>query len=343
MREISSEFRDLAAAGLSIAIALIALFVAQLATPEGYVATVVLLAIALLLFLYCRLGVHVVRTRNGLAFIYNRSTGAGESIRVLRQGGVYQSATYGAERWHDPVFAYHRAFDALFDVEGAFARRAGHPLAHVLALGGGGYAWPKHALMDHPGLFMDVVEIDPAVTRAAWRWFHLDELARSVGKVDGPVTVAAPSDDRARLKELLGMPVAPRLGLIAGDGRDFLERGGPTAYDAIVNDTFVGAVPAHRLATVEAVRAVKSRLVENGLYLLNVVSDAGTRDVRFLRDEVATVSLVFEHVHIVQASDDELGGEDNYLVIASDAAYDFPDAVPFDADFLGTPIHDHDA
>ena len=38
--------------------------------------------------------------------------------------------------------------------------------------------------------------------------------------------------------------------------------------------------------------------------------------------------------------DTEFGGEENYLLIASDGDYAFADAVPFDTDFLGTVLHD---
>ena len=33
----------------------------------------------------------------------------GDEIRVLVQGGVYQSASYVGDRWAEPVFAYYRA------------------------------------------------------------------------------------------------------------------------------------------------------------------------------------------------------------------------------------------
>ena len=38
--------------------------------------------------------------------------------------------------------------------------------------------------------------------------------------------------------------------------------------------------------------------------------------------------------------DAKFGGEENYLLIASDGDYAFAEAVPFDADFLGTVLHD---
>ena len=44
----------------------------------------------------------------------------------------------------------------------------------MLVLGGGGFAYPKFALMSHEGLRMDVIEYDGEITRLARRWFYLD-------------------------------------------------------------------------------------------------------------------------------------------------------------------------
>ena len=106
----------------------------------------------------------LVHTRVGIARVKGIRGEHGEKIRVLQQGGVYQSATYVGERRFEPVFAYYRAFDAMFEAEPVLCAASGHGVERVLMLGGGGYAYPKHALTQHAGLVMDVVEIDPAVT-----------------------------------------------------------------------------------------------------------------------------------------------------------------------------------
>ena len=61
----------------------------------------------------------VARTRNGLARVKRVHDEGGDEIRVLVQGGVYQSASYVGERWAEPVFAYYRAFDDVFEAEDA--------------------------------------------------------------------------------------------------------------------------------------------------------------------------------------------------------------------------------
>lgn len=61
----------------------------------------------------------VARTRNGLARVKRVHDEGGDEVRVLVQGGVYQSASYVGERWAEPVFAYYRAFDDVFEAEDA--------------------------------------------------------------------------------------------------------------------------------------------------------------------------------------------------------------------------------
>lgn len=233
----------------------------------------------------------------------------GARVRVLERGGVYQSATFTGARWAEPVFAYYRGFDALFTAV---------PDAHrVLMLGGGGFAYPKHALTVHPELRMDVVELDPDVVAAARRWFYLDRLCEQTGSRLRIFT----EDARACLERTARLPHAPR-------------------YDAIVNDCFSGEAPVRALASAQALELVRQNLVPGGVYLANIVSREEGTDVTFLRDAVATALQVFAHVWICQVSDAEFGGEDNYLLIASDADCAFPDAIPYDGDFLGTPLVD---
>ena len=252
----------------------------------------------------------LIRTASGLALVRTLRGPEGERIRVLQQGGVFQSATYVGQRRFEPVFSYIRAFDLAFEaVPGA--RRA-------LMLGGGGFSWPKHVLTARDRVSIDVIEIDPAVVDAAKRYFYVDELLAD------PAT-------------------AGRLDVACVDGRAFLDgsaRGPSPLYDVIVNDTFAGAEPVRSLVTVEAARSVRACLDGDGIYLANVVSRDGGVDVSFLRDEVATLLEVFSHVHVVPVEDDELAGEDNYIVAATDGSWVPAGSVPFDAGFPGSVLRD---
>lgn len=257
----------------------------------------------------------VVRTRTGVARVKTIRDAQGAEVRVLVQGGVYQSATYVGECWADPVFAYYRAFDDVFEAEGAMRKSFGHGIDRVLMLGGGGFAYPKFALTQHDKLEMDVVEYDAEITRLARRWFFLDELERRMGV---------------------------RLRVITAEARSYL---GVTAvghrrYDVVASDCFGGAEPVRELATVEALRLIKKTLTPGGIYAANIVSRDGGADVAFLRDCTATALKVFERAWVVPCSDEDFGGEENYLLFASDGDYAFGEAVPFDDDFLGEVLRD---
>lgn len=280
------------------------------------------------------LGRHFYRSAFGLAQVFDDRAPDGTPIRILKVGGVFQSATYLGERRFDPVFEYYRAFDAAFQTpasageqterfpprKDAAENELGAP--RILIIGGGGYAWPKHVLATRPDARLDVVEIDPVITEIARKHFFVDEA----------ITLFDREEPR-------------RMRTICADGREFLERiacenGETQPYAAVVNDAFSGVEPVRSLASVEAARLAKAALIPEGLYLTNVVSEDGGRDLSFLRDTVATLLRAFEHVHIVPCPDGDFGGEDNYLLIATDGAYEFEDAIPFDEEFLGSPIFD---
>lgn len=264
-----------------------------------------------------RSDLHVCLTSSGLAFVRNVPDGKGGIVRVLQQGGVFQSATYLDERRFYPPFAYLRAFERAFEAE-----TEGFSIRRALIIGGGGFAWPKWTLARHPELQLDVAEVDPAIVRIARRYFFLDELEAQHGD---------------------------RLRTFCADGRAFLDNvahSSSSRYDLVVNDTFTGANPVRALATAEAARAAKRTLNPGGLYAANVVSHAEGSDVTFLRQAVGALRTVFACIFVVPCADEDFGGEDNYLVVATDrnlTAEGCPlaaDAIPFDEDFPLPPLHD---
>lgn len=259
--------------------------------------------------------VQVARTRSGVARVKTVRDASGAEVRVLVQGGVYQSATYTGDRWAEPVFTYYRAFDDIFESGDAMRGGYHHGIDRVLMLGGGGYSYPKFALTAHPDLRMDVVEYDAEITRLARRWFYLDELEQTAGD---------------------------RLKVITAEARSYLgvTSVGHRRYDAVLSDCFGGAEPVRELSTVEALQLVKKSLNPGGVYAANIVSGDGGADVSLLRDCTATALAVFGHAWVVPCADEEFGGEENYLLLASDGDYGFTDAVPFDEEFLGVVLHD---
>ena len=101
----------------------------------------------------------------------------GERVRIMELAGTFQSASLEGERWAELPFEYFRGFDALFQAE-----LGGHSMDRVLLLGGGGFAWPKHALTTRKHLSLDVVEVDPCIVEIARKHFYLDRLEEELTK-----------------------------------------------------------------------------------------------------------------------------------------------------------------
>ena len=261
--------------------------IATCAVTAGAVAGV------LLTQLVRRLNPHVrIRTKYGPAFVLTGPTEHGDDLRSLVVGNVYQSATYLGTRWNELPFEYYRAFDRMFD--------AGIPIQSTLLLGGGGFAYPKHLLTKHDDVAMDVVESDPKIVELALDHFYLDKLMDTCGD---------------------------RLNVNISEGLAYLQTTERT-YDAIINDAFRGARPDDDLDTIEATRLVKARLNPGGLYLVNVVAyPSSNQGYAHLEELTAQLEQVFDHVWILPSTDEEFSEEENYLVIASDGDYSYPDAI----------------
>lgn len=73
---------------------------------------------------------------------------------------------------------------------------------------------------------------------------------------------------------------------------------------------------------------------------MNVVSRDDGQELTFLRDEVATLAEVFAHVRVLPVDETVWAGEDNYIVLATDAQTVFDGTIPYDEDFLGTVLCD---
>lgn len=226
--------------------------------------------------MFGNLDLHIVRLGLRPTLVRAVEGPDGEPVRVLSSGGVYQSATYLGKRRMEPVFEYYRAFGrSLAKVPGA--RR-------VLVIGGGGFAFPKHARELCPEAEIDVVELDQRVIDAARRWFYADEA-------------------RARV--------------YCADGFDFV-RGAALRgerYDFIALDAFAGGEPVARLSGAEAIRAYASVLSPGGALAANVVTPGG--DASFLMSYQQALEVEFDQVDLVCCTDDAWAADDNYLLVAS--------------------------
>lgn len=226
----------------------------------------------------------------GEAEVFTLESESGEPVRVLNVGGGFQSATYlGAKRF-EPVFEYYRAFDHMFDCE--------NYVSTVLMLGGGGFSYPKHLLTSRKDVAIDVVEMDPVIVEIARNHFFVDELEERYGdNGDG------------------------RMHIWTVDGVTYLSTMHDKIYDVIINDAFDGANPVAGLLTRLSLERAKDCLSQGGLYMLNAVIAEGDEEILHTYMEILLEG--FENIYAIRCNDEEFAGEDNWLLIASDAQHYF--------------------
>ena len=149
------------------------------------------------------------------------------------------------------------------------AARAGTPSPKLLVIGGGGYTYPRYAKTVLPETELDVVEIDPGVTRVAYEFLG---LKKELGIRDYNM-----------------------------DGRQFVaERAAPHSYDLIVQDAVNDlSVPSH-LLTREYNEAVKAALKNDGVYLLTIIDEVEYG--KLWRASMRTLKQSFPHVALLTAN-----------------------------------------
>ncbi len=136
----------------------------------------------------------------------------------------------------------------------------------ALMIGGAGYSFPKVYVNTYPDATIDVVEIDPALTKVAEKLFNLKPNKR--------------------------------LQIHHEDGRTFLNRN-TQDYDVIFGDAFKSlcSLP-YQLTTVEAVRLMHQSLERDGVVIVNILSTLAGESSQFLQAEMATYQSVFPQVYL---------------------------------------------
>ena len=157
-------------------------------------------------------------------------------------------------------------------------------MKRMLVLGGGAYSFPKYILANHPDLSVDVVEIDPGMTRIARDFFAL------------------PEDKRLRV--------------IHQDARIFLNANSGV-YDVVIEDVFNSsvAIPFH-LTTVEAVRRVAAATAEDGVVLVNVISALDGPGSGLFKALYATYADVFPQVCVLRVRQQAANTVQNIILAA---------------------------
>jgi spermidine synthase/MFS family permease len=167
--------------------------------------------------------------------------------------------------------------------------RKENPNPRVLVIGGGGYTYPRYAMEMLPETRMDVVEIDPGVTRVA--------------------------------KEHLGLKDYEGMRIHHMDGRQFVsEKVPPGTYDLVILDAVNDlSVPAH-LLTKEFDEAVKASLKPGGVYLLTVIDsiDYG----KLWRAAMLTLQQSFSNVALLSADGVDVNQRQVYVIYASERPLD---------------------
>jgi spermidine synthase len=206
----------------------------------------------------------------------------GEPVRTL----VLDRLVHSYSSLSDPkrlVYGYEQVYAGIV---GQRAQTDDH--LRALFIGGGGYTFPRYMEAMYPNSDLDVVEIDPGVTRTAYN--------------------------------LLGLSRNTRIASYNEDARLFLSRPPTKTYDLILGDAFNDYSVPYHLTTREFNQRVRAWLAPDGLYMVNMI-DGLRRD--FLRAFIYTLQQTFRHVYVIPANALWLNSPRmTYVLVATDTVLD---------------------
>ncbi len=193
---------------------------------------------------------------------------------------------------NDPYFVQSGIFldsdDLAFDYNKYY-----HLLRHFkpdvkksLMIGGAGYSFPKDYLAKYREAEIEVVEIDPQMTKIARDFFRLKENSR--------------------------------LRITHQDGRVFLNQAESNQYDAVLMDAFgsLFSVP-FQLTTLEAVQHINRVMKDDGVVIFNLGGAIKGDAARFLQAELNTYRQVFPKVYLFKINADYTDEQlQNLIIIA---------------------------
>ncbi|MGL6226209.1 MAG: fused MFS/spermidine synthase [Thermoguttaceae bacterium] len=154
-------------------------------------------------------------------------------------------------------------------------------LKNVLVIGGGGYAFPKHILAEHPDVHVDVVEIDPGITAVAREYFGLK---------DDPRLQVFHEDARRFLRR--------KEKEVATDTKDRVK------YDLIFGDAFNSHynIPFH-LTTKEYMQEVARELSDRGIFMTNIIASVSGQKQQLFQGFYHALTSVFPTVEVFLVQD----------------------------------------
>ncbi len=197
----------------------------------------------------------------------------GRPLKIMKVGNEFSSGMYKDS--DSLAFVYSRFYKLMFYF---------HPNPqNTLLIGGGAYSVPKYFQKANPGLKMDVVEIDPALTRIAEKDFRFRPDERTIP--------------------------------IHADGRIYLNQT-TKKYDVIMGDAYrsLFSIPFH-LVSVEAMRKMHEALTKEGILIINILSPVAGPHRDLLRAMVKTCGLVFPSVRVFKPNQATPDGQVQNLML----------------------------
>ena len=203
----------------------------------------------------------------------------GREVKVL----LLDKLNHSSVSLEDPTFLA-TGYQQVFEEIGNFIAQR-NPSLRVLFIGGGGYTMPRYLEAVYPQSTVEVIEIDPEVTRVAFEYLGLGPDTRIV-TYNQDARMSVPQLDRAQ-------------------------------YDLVVGDAFHEISIPYHLTTEEFNEQVRALLKEDGIYAVNVIDKLHTG--RFLRTYVNTLGHTFPHVYLLRdnAGVWEHDSRSTYVVVGS--------------------------
>ncbi len=226
------------------------------------------------------LGVHADSKRefNGQEELLRKNSDFGQLqvIRDTASGNLYYLNDFLTQNTYDPD---DKKSVSLFTyMLHGLTQVYREPLQEVLCIGLGVGIVPMEFVRD--GCKVDVVEINPDVVPLAEKYFDLEPQ---------------------------------KMGLIIGDGRQFLNESTKT-YDAVILDAFLGDSSPSHLMTKEAFTSMKNRMNPGGVLVINSFGDFAPGKDFFLASLDKTLKAVFQSVKIHHS------GNGNIFFVAADVS-----------------------
>jgi spermidine synthase len=243
-----------------------------------------------------------VRETNYYCIKINEEEQEGEQVRLL----VLDHLVHSYVSLTDPrrlVYGYEKMYSEVT----AYRAQRGNPL-RTLMIGGGGYTFPRYVEAQYPGSEIRVVEIDPGVTRVAF--------------------------------DLLALRRDTRILTHNEDARLFFARPPDARYDLVFGDAFNHYSVPYHLTTKEFNDRVRAWLVDDGMYVVNIIDGPYGE---FVRAYTHTLQQTFRYVYVapgIRAWREH--SRSTFVLVGTDTPLDLEELRQYGSGYLASQILDAD-